>query len=77
MVSINSLCHDYSYYSFPYFVNMATASRIQGSGVTTIFFDLDNTLIFTKQGDKKACDKVLQNFLKIFLVPWLRLNNLQ
>lgn len=39
------------------------------SAVSTIFFDLDNTLINTRKGDKEACDKVCFDLiLLIFLV---------
>lgn len=36
--------------------------------ITTIFFDLDNTLIPTRKADLKACNKVRDNILFIFLV---------
>ncbi|KAF4525868.1 hypothetical protein B566_EDAN015971 [Ephemera danica] len=45
---------------------MASLSRrlkISPSKVSAIFFDLDNTLIQTKKGDKQACDKFLKRLL--------------
>lgn len=44
------------------FLNMAslkikTISK-QSAPISTIFFDLDNTLIPTRKGDTKACNKV-------------------
>lgn len=34
----------------------------ENNDVSAIFFDLDNTLIQTRKGDTKACNKVRNNF---------------
>jgi hypothetical protein len=39
--------------------SMAVSSRRRTSSIRAIFFDLDNTLINTRKGDKLACEKVL------------------
>lgn len=43
--------------------NKNCASQI----ITTIFFDLDNTLIPTRKADLKACNKVRDLFCLYFL----------
>lgn len=35
-----------------------TVKQSSATQVSTIFFDLDNTLIPTRKGDSKACSKV-------------------
>lgn len=48
---------------------MAGNIQQRKSAVTTIFFDLDNTLILTKQGDKKTCDKVCNILVEKYQLP--------
>lgn len=36
----------------------ASGRRLRTSSIKAIFFDLDNTLIKTRKGDKLACEKV-------------------
>lgn len=38
------------------------------SAVSTLFFDLDNTLINTRKGDKEACEKVNRILIKTLAV---------
>lgn len=45
-----------------YFI-MACDSYDENCDVSAIFFDLDNTLIQTRKGDSRACNKVCNIFI--------------
>lgn len=42
---------------------MASGAYDENSDVSAIFFDLDNTLIQTRKGDSRACNKVCNIFI--------------
>lgn len=49
-------------------INMAPSAWKCQSAVSTIFFDLDNTLINTRKGDKEACDKVCIDVILFYVL---------
>lgn len=47
------------------------------NSISTIFFDMDNTLIHTRKGDSKACSKVITIFVffLLLLLVYVAYNN--